>query len=167
MPSTRALVLSLLLLLPVAAEAQAPKVDRIDVIEAGIYQVVVKSNLADPKVPSGTRQNLNGAKLVKATNTIPAVLGTRFGFRFKIVGEPTGGPVALKWVIRFPPPGIRNERNQLQRSYEENIATAIGTEEYRDALFDSPSDLVPGVWTMEVWSGNQKMAQQQFTVVRR
>ncbi len=161
-------VLSLLLLLAlsVAAPAQTARLDRIEIMEAGIYRVEKTLSITDPAVPSGTRQQLAGAKLSKATTTIPAVIGTRFGFRFKLVGEPTGAPVGVKWIMRYPPPGIRDTRNQLQSSYEENIASAIGTEEYRDALFDDPGDLLPGTWTFEVWSGNQKMAEQKFTIVK-
>ncbi len=149
-----------------ASHAQTARLDRIDILEAGIYRVEKTLSITDPAVPSGTRQQLAGSKLIKATTTIPAVIGTRFGFRFKLVGEPAGAPVAVKWILRFPPPGIRDTRNQLQSSYEENIASAIGTEEYRDALFDDPGDLLPGTWSMEVWSGNRKMAEQRFTVVK-
>ena len=153
----------LLLTFLAAANAQTPRIDRIEITEAGIYQ---RGNIvSDPT--RGNDAMIDSAKLVKSTTTIPARIGTTFGFRGKLVGQPSGGKITLKKVTRFPPPGIRNSvTGQMQMSEDENIIGSIGAEFFTDGRFDDPDDMIPGNWVMEIWYENQKLAQQQFMVVK-
>jgi hypothetical protein len=147
----------LLLAFLAAANAEAPKVDRIEITEAGIYQ---RGNVA-----SGAM--VDSARLIQATTTIPARIGLTFGIRGKLVGQPSGAKVALKKVTRFPPPGIRNSATgKMQSSEDESIIGTIGAEFFTDGRFDDPDEMIPGNWVIEIWYENQRLAQQQFTVVK-
>jgi hypothetical protein len=105
-------------------------------------------------------------KLIKSTTTIPARIGTNFGFRYKIVGHPQGGRVNLKFVTRFPPPGIRDTSTNKTILKIERLATQnIGEVNYHGGSFDEAGDMVQGKWVIEIWDGSQKLAEQEFTVV--
>ena len=43
--------------------------------------------------------------------------------------------------------------------------TTAGKEDFLTWTFEMRSDLVPGLWTFEIWSGNQKLGEQTFEVV--
>ena len=42
-----------------------------------------------------------------------------------------------------------------------------GYNSYSDYSFDVPEDLVPGLWTFELWDENRKLIEQKFTVVKQ
>ena len=160
-----ALSLLLLLRLLTTVQAQTPTLDRIVITDAGLYERTVKSRVVDPNSPSGGRSIVE-SKFVRPTTTFPARLGTTFGFVYTLVGEPAGAETVLKIVSHFPPPGVRNSTtNQMQLSYEQSAPRQIGVENYTGWTFTEPRDLIAGTWTIELWYGGRKMAEQQFTTI--
>jgi uncharacterized protein DUF3859 len=162
--------LSLLLVtfLSVNAYAQGPQVERIDVVEYGIYAANKRSVVSAPNTATGSRHLLNGIRHVESTRTVPARLGVRFGFRYTVVGAPAGTPVALHIVTIFPPPGLQNPATrQIKAQSEYDIQTTIGNSPYKDYGFDHDWELVPGIWTMQVWYQGRKLVEQEFTVAKQ
>jgi hypothetical protein len=102
------------------------------------------------------------------TTTVPAQIGVHFGFRYRVNGNPPGEKVEIKKVTIFPPAGLKSPKSAqpLQRN-EYTFVRSIGETRYTDYSFDSAWELVPGVWTMQLWYGDRKLAEKSFTVVAR
>jgi hypothetical protein len=138
----------LLFLVPAGVHAQAPQITRIDVREYGIYTADM------------TR--------TAVTRTIPAQRGVRFGFLFVVIGDPAGAIVPLRTVTIIPSPGLRDPSTQQVRTQNEHDANAhIGNSNFLGYSFDNNWELVPGIWTMQVWHQGRKLAEQTFKVVEQ
>lgn len=161
-----AIALLALTLASASASAQAPRVDRIEVLEYGIYAASVAYAERDANWVLQSR--VGDVRHVKRTRTVPAKLGVRFGFGFVVAGSPVGAKVTLRKVTRFPPPGLRSPAAKEPLKVSQVAVTrTIGREAgYVDYGFDDPWELVPGTWTIELWHGDRKLATQSFTVVR-
>jgi len=100
------IVLSLLLLLLTSASAYAQtlQIERIDVLEHGIYTADESNCSRDAQgILTCVRSNV---RLAAATWTIPAQHGVHFGLRFRVIGVPNGTPISLKRVLIYPPAGL-------------------------------------------------------------
>lgn len=151
----------------VHAHTQASRVDRIEIVEYGIFQRQVRSRAADPNSPGGEALTVGSVRLIQSTTTIPARIGTAFGFRYRVIGQPAGSQVALKIVSHFPPPGFVNSTTkQMQLRYEQSVTKLIGDVVYTGWVLDEPSDLIAGKWIIEIWYGNRKLVEQHFTAVK-
>lgn len=154
--------MSLILLLAClasGARAQEPKILRIDVIDYGIYAI--------KKPKPGGSVGLADIRHVKSTREIPAELGTRFGFRYNVVGTPKGSEVRFRKVITFPPPGLRNPAStETVRTTEDMLTRKVSAGvEFSGYSLDNAWELAPGKWTIELWDGKKKLASQKFTLV--
>jgi hypothetical protein len=149
-----------------AVVAQAQQIERIDVVEPGLYTASVVSAARNA---SGILQNtLNNTQLVQATREVPAKPGVRFGFRFAVVGEPKGTTVNVKKVIIFPAGGLQSpaSKEPLTRSERTITRELDGEALYTGYSFDDPWELVPGTWTIELWHGDRKLTSQSFKVFK-
>jgi hypothetical protein len=147
-----------------ASEAQT--VQRIDIIEYGIFTLSKESRDKEPGTILGYGNITSNEKLVQATTTSPARPGVRFGLRFKIVGTPNA-VVKIKTLTRFPPPGINNPNTG--KAFMESVVSRdgkVGTTRYTGYGFDHDWEMVPGTWTIELWDGDRKLASQSFNVVK-
>ena len=98
---------------------------------------------------------------------IQARIGLVFGVRFFVVGEPKEAEVKLRFVTRYPLPGLRNPMTRIDKLRDEQTGPAkIGWADFRGYSFDYDWEIVPGVWTFEVWDGDRKLVEQQLTVVK-
>ena len=77
----RILTSLLLLLSSVHAFAQTPQVDRIDIVDYGIYTAGTKSKESLPGSAAGALTIESDIRLVKTTRTVPAQEGIEFGSR--------------------------------------------------------------------------------------
>jgi hypothetical protein len=163
-------VLALLLLTFPAmnASAQMLRVDRIKVAEYGIYTADVDSAVLAPGTPAGARTEVSDVKHAATTRSIPAQTGVRFGFRYILVGSPSGVTLPLHMVTIFPKPGLRahpGARPQARSEFDKPVT--IGTTSYRDYSFEQDWEIVPGVWTFQIWYQGRMLAEQKFTVVKQ
>lgn len=148
------------------AAAQGPQIQRIDVVDYGLYSGSVTSAQRDAQ--GILRNTSTNVQHIQATRDVPAQIGIRFGFRFKAVGEPNGARVRLKKITIFPSGGLRNPDSAqgISRS-EDSITITMGNEvNYTAYKFDDPWELKPGLWTIELWYENRKLASQDFTVFK-
>jgi Domain of unknown function (DUF3859) len=163
-------VLSLLLLtfLSIGANAQAPRVDSIKIVDYGLYTNNVTAKESAPNVPGGSRNIVKEIRHAATTRTVPAQQGVVFGFNFTVVGAPAGTVVPLHMVDVYPPPGLRDPATQkLSDHAEYNRTATIGSQTFTSYGFDHDWELVPGVWTIQIWYEGRKLAEQQFTVVKQ
>lgn len=173
-------ILAVGLLLTSLTAVCAQVVQSIEITEYGIYKTDTESSTAAPGTASGKIEEVSNIKLLEATTTVPAKVGVEFGFRYKIVGQPnaatnaqTGATIAgqasgvvnLKNVTHIPAPGIRNPQTKnvtLTSVFSQDHR--VGEELYRLYRFTDPWEVVPGLWTLEIWDGDRKLASQAFLV---
>ena len=147
--------------------AQAPRVDRIDILEQGIYHVETVHTIKNPNLTSGTYTELTNIRNTGVTATIPARLGTWFGVRYRVAGKPEGAAVPITMVMRFPHQGMRNPETRETRYRDEYVVRCIvGTVYYCGFGLGHGWEMIPGIWTFEFWYKGRKLAAQSFTVVR-
>jgi hypothetical protein len=151
-----------LLLAAGAARGQTAEVDHLELIDFGTYKTE----------PGNIRKNANGLKTtitpgvehLESTAIIPARIGTSFGIRYKVVGEPDKAEVTLRKVISFPPPGLQPSRGKFVPQSESKVETMIGEKVADLYTLEDIFELVPGVWTVELWDGERKLLTQSFTL---
>jgi hypothetical protein len=149
------------------APAQTARVDRIDVVEYGIYQTEATKRTDTPSTAGGYVKSLTNIRNSEVTRTIPARPGVRFGFRYNVIGAPNGVQIPITVVDKFPEQGLRKPGSTETFYREEYVVTkTIGKESYTDYGFDHDWELVPGSWTIELWYQGRKLAEQSFTVVK-
>jgi hypothetical protein len=162
------IMLSLLLLTFsfVSACAQAEHIDRIDIVDYGTYTARTEGHLTAPGTAAGRWSTLGNIQHATTTQTVPAQLGTRFGFSYVVVGEPQGMLVSLHVVTIYPSPGLNNPANPPARERDEyDRAVHVGEELYTGYRFDHDWEVVPGTWTFQLWYEGRMAAEQKFTIV--
>jgi hypothetical protein len=141
-------------------------IKRIEITEFGIYSLDQGERISAPNTPAGFRRDVDNIKLISATDTVPARLGVHFGFRYRIVGE-KGATFTLKKVTLIPQPGIQNPNTgETKLRGETSLASGVGGILYSGYTFSYPWEIVPGVWTIEFWDGDRKLASQSFNVAK-
>ena len=157
--------LAALLLMLTGGIASAQTVERIDLLDYGLYRATRTGDNAAPGTATGTLHVVGDVTFYEKTTRVPARLGTRFGIRFVVVGSPAGQKVTLLQGWKLPPAGLRNPKTGVLY-FEEGSPTVktIGEPTMRGYSFDEPWELVTGDWTMELWSGNRKLLSKTFTV---
>ena len=153
-----ALVLAVSIAFLGAATTQgAPTVQSVEITEYGIYLIhhLPPSFTAATAVEPATQVHL-----IAATNTIPAVVGTTFGCRFRVKGEPDEVPVNLEIVVKHPPfprrQGLPVPADRVPYS------AVIGRDGVYTYTFDNAWQAVPGKWSIQVWHDDSKLAEQNF-----
>jgi hypothetical protein len=145
--------------------AQAPSVERIDIIEYGTYTV-------DRRVQGRDARGINQATATNVqhavpTTDIPARIGTTFGFRYKVLGKPEQTPVMLRRIVVFPAPGLRPSSSVKPLPQDEfTVQARIGETNYIFYTLEDAFELVPGSWVIEIWQDNRKLAAQSFTLIK-
>lgn len=161
----RGILALLLLACAGAAQSQTARVDRVDIADYGLYTAEVIR--AERDAQGLLRSTSGNIQHTQSTRTVPAQLGVRFGFRFKVVGAPDGAEVRLREITTFPAGGLRKPGSSQPLTRSERMLTVkIGQTGYNAYKFDDPWELVPGVWTMELWHEGAKVASLAFTVVK-
>jgi len=157
----RTLLASLFLIL-VPFCAQSLTVQRANIVNQGIYELETR---ADENSQGRSWDVVRKIRQVQATTTIPARLCMSFGFEYVVVGAPSGAEVPIKMVTKFPGKGLYNpETRKTMLRNEVVVGRTIGATHIRSYTFDKPWEIVPGVWTFQLWHKDQKLAEQSFTV---
>jgi Domain of unknown function (DUF3859) len=169
------MILCLLAMAPSGAAAQTatipePKatVSGLTVTNAGTYtgQSVSTPARAGQLSPTGTIGTAVNWHFVSSAEEVVGKVGTQFGIEFRIDGAPVGDRVTLHLVLAFPPQGVRNP-NTGDMMHAANIAfpdIKIGALCVLGYGFDSAWEIVPGVWTEQVWYQDHMLAERKFTV---
>jgi hypothetical protein len=176
-------IVAVLLVAASTIVAHAQAIQRIDITEFGIYTTAAQSasTAAEAGTAAGRVEEVAEPKLVQSTTSIPARVGTEFGFRYKIVGQSTSGIAAqlnetlaghkdprvmLRNVTLIPAPGIRNPTTgNITMSSVFVQERRVGEELFRLYRMTDPWEVVPGTWTFEIWDGARKLVSQSFQLV--
>ena len=151
----------------ISAEAKGTRVERVDVVDLGIIEVVSKTKtINDKDVSTGTRSEATETKITESGSTIRAKLNTVFGLDFKIRGVDAGTKLNLHIIWRYPQPGIKNP----------NTGKISLLDEYDDVFTAGPNPLtlywslsadytlVPGTWSVELQQEGRRLMYQEFKV---
>jgi hypothetical protein len=164
------LVLSLFLLTlsSINANAQTLRIDRIDIVDHGTYTAQTEGHIAAPGTVAGSWTTLGKIQHAVTTYTVPTQIGVRFGFNYIVVGEPQGAPASLHVVNIFPSPGLNNPASPQPKTRDEyDRVVHVGEELYTGYRFDHDWEIVPGIWTFQLWYEGRMAAEQKFTIVKQ
>jgi hypothetical protein len=157
-------LLAFLLLSALPGNAQDLSIEKIVVVEKGIYRAETVNQREMPGT-TGIINTVQNAKLIVNTTNILARVGVRFGLRYLAVGPPNGRSVALRLMTYFPATGLRNpDTRQTFFHSEHNVIIQIGATRYREYHFEHDWEIVPGLWSFQFWSANRKLVEQRFCV---
>lgn len=150
-----------------SASAQTPPaVERLEVLERGLYSAA--SENCSPDERRLIVCDVANVRHVSTSTNVPAQVGVLFGARFRVVGTPNGATVSLRKVWILPPAGLRAptvaEPIQRIERVEQNVIGAIAVATYG---FDEAWELVPGTWTLQFWDGDRLLLSEQFDVALR
>jgi hypothetical protein len=171
------LVISLLAAVTGVAEAQtattvAPvaTVSGVTVTNAGTYtgKSISAPSRAGQLSPTGTIGTASNWQFVSDGSEVVGQVGTQFGIEFRIDGSPVGEGVTLHLVLNFPPQGLRNP-NTGDMMHTVKIAfpnLKIGALCLFGYGFDNSWEIVPGVWTEQIWYQDRMLAERTFTVTK-
>jgi Domain of unknown function (DUF3859) len=164
----RAMLLAAMLLTAVSsARAEDVRIERVDVVDRGIYTVTVEARTPDPNAPAGTIAAPGAVKLLEATTTIPGRLGLEFGLQYVVVGEPAGDDVSLDFVLTYPAPGLVDPTDpQPILNTRFSRVKKIGDTVYLGYGFENDWEIVPGTWTFAITFGGRKLVEQSFAVTK-
>jgi Domain of unknown function (DUF3859) len=159
-----AIASALLLVTAATAHAQAAQVDRIEFTEFGIYtvdRVILEKDAAG--INKAAASNVRHAATLR---TIPAQIGTTFGFRYRLAGTPNGTPVNLREIVIFPPAGLVPKESSSPVVQDEfTLQSRIGEINYAAYTLEDSFELVTGEWTIEIWYADQKLGTQRFKII--
>ena len=135
----------------------------------GVYQAGRDSVIEDKNTFNGTRIVSTGIE-PPTTNSdrTPAILHSRFGFGFMLSGRPPGALVRLRFTRNFPAAGILSTKTGDRHFSEQSEFTVgLGQEDlFVGYSFEDNDELVPGLWSLEIWRGDVKLLEKSFTVYR-
>lgn len=138
-----------------------------EIVDYGLFKLTgTQQDVANPDTLDGSERNATGAQFLQKTDKIPAKIGAQFGFRYKITGDTERGSADFKMVVSHP--AIKNEKGEVETQYSttETLPVKNGVvSEVSGYSLDRPEELVPGVWTFEIWYHGKKLASQSFTVL--
>jgi uncharacterized protein DUF3859 len=151
----------------VAVPLAAAQSITIEVIESGLYRAERTETIVDQSAVSGTRNAIRNVVFYEHTARVPAVVGTRFGFRFRARGIGADEEVLLTKITHFPPPGLTNPRTgRVQASNVSRLVLRGDSPSYTGYGLDEPWEAAPGEWRMELWHGERKVYEQRYTLFR-
>ncbi len=111
------------------------------------------------------RNTIDNVRHAATTTTIPLQKDVEFGYRYKIVGQPDGAQVDIKLVTNYPAPGLRSPSSQKPVMRSERIRKRlIGETSIATYTLEDDFELVPGVWTFEIYDGNRKLVTKSIHI---
>jgi hypothetical protein len=149
----------------VACHSSSGTVQSVELIEYGTFRKTESHGvMSAPNAISGQMHAVVDAILIERTKQIHAQRGTSFGVRIKLIGEPEG--LVVPCTAKCFHPKFTDPATGRSSEMEEwpNYAP-IGRAGYIGYTFDNDWEIVPGLWTIQVFIGSQLKAEQSFTVI--
>lgn len=145
----------------------------ITIIDYGLFQVKRLGRIPDgPLDPSMlTVGNANTVRLLEKTDQVPAVLGTKFGIRYRVTGGKQGDTVEIETRVLIP--GMRKTTVDGPRAPVPDPAKfttswrfpkTIGSITYDGYVFERDWELVPGTWVIQFYHNGIRLAEKSFDV---
>ena len=152
---------------PTVAE-QTATVTGITITKVGTYTAQTTSAPARPgqETPTGTVGTDVNWHFVLDSPDLAGKTGTQFGIEFRLDGAPAGDNLTLHAVFIFAPQGMRNP-NTGDIMLAAKVAfpnMKIGALCLVGYGFDNAWEIIPGMWTEQIWYQDRMLAERSFTV---
>ncbi len=161
---------AVLVILAAAQDVVAPQRAPIEVVEYGEYQPGPEIGKQRADTALGYVDVVEGTHdpvLIARTDVVHAGIGTWFGIKILVPGEP-GDDDTVSLRIRVLHPPFRSPGSgELSEREEWEAEVDIGIPRFNGWSFDEPWELAPGRWTIQVLDGDEVVAEQAFEVVVR
>lgn len=159
-----ALLLMIVSVLGVQAEERG---GRADILWAGIYRADVVGFTRQPNTATGKTNKLANIQRLQTTTTVQARLGVSFGFEFALAGADSSPEAPVTMVIRLPRAGLRNPASNtvLTREEWQPEPRRAGEAVLVGYTLEHTWEVVPGLWTFEIWHNQRKIGEQSFCLV--
>ena len=148
-----------------AAIAQQPRIERVEVVEAGLLEARKVDSVTTPGTATGKTSVLDSIVFYELSRRVPPRLDVQFGARYHIVGAPDGATASIrtKWIL--PKPGMRNPlTGEITAVDEAEESVVIGTDRLAGYKFGQEWEVVRGTWILEFWANGRKLNSVTFTV---
>jgi hypothetical protein len=150
-----------------ARAADAAVVAAIRIMEFGIYTGRRGKDVDRPEAAAGRTWEMHDYTSVTRTDRIPLTRGLTFGTKYIVQGSPSGRPITLTWVTRFPKKGVTTPQGVKATHDEHPWGATIGKPTWRSYTFDHDWELVPGEWVFEFYYQGRKLAEKRFMIVEQ
>ena len=153
------------LYLPSFAAAEDTYINAAETIAFGVFTsgpTTTRSSPATKDAPP--RDSVSRYRFEDFTTDIPMILGTQFGLEYQINTQPSGRPIDITTIIRFPEPGIVQPRGRTYLRSKETSRINIGEAHLHGYGFDETWELVSGEWVFEVWYRKALLISKTFNV---
>ncbi len=135
----------------------------VDIINYGPYRAKTQQIEKTTETPGGRCHIIAETEFIEQTLKIPAILGIRFGFRYRINGTPKGKTVPIK--IKKTYPGLKDPMKPNVIYSHDYIGThKIGLVYGTGYGFDHAWELVPGMWTFQLIYESKILGEISFEV---
>ncbi len=162
----RDLIIScVVVLLASVATASDLRIRAAEITGYGIFKAASSQRQTGFSARAPAADGVQGVRFVEFTNTIPASLGTNFGFQYVINSSPKGAEMNVTNVIRFPGEGLQRPGGRSWTESREDRKIRIGHRDFYGYAFDEEWEMIPGEWVFEVWHKNARLIRKTFTVV--
>ena len=137
---------------------------QVEVVTHGIY---TSDETSSETMSNGIGlAHVTNVRLALSTDTIPAKQHVKFGFQYHVTGLADGTLIELRKVTRYPPPGPKPpSAAEPILSYDRTVRCIAGRLCSVIYGLDDRWEILPGMWTFELWNGDQKLAEQSFKVI--
>src|SRR6185437_522475 len=158
-----ALVFSLVVSGPV--RAQNATATGANITWYGTFTVKKTTEIKDRSISTGTRFDETLDQPQANSDRIVLRDGLRFGFGFTLSGRPATGIARIRYVYKYPAPGIDRGGDKPQLSDEVPGNFKINRKDlYIGWTVGSLQGLPEGVWTFQVYAADRLLAEKSFSV---
>lgn len=141
-----------------------PSVSGIALVDHGWYAYYRTNKPRDGVVVHLGSDELDRADLLTQTLRVPAEIGNKFGIRYRLTGE--GGRLAPIRVQVLMPPARGNRPAGAPADQRQSVIVnkVTGIVNFDGFLFEKKAELIPGNWTIQIYSQQHLLAERTFTV---
>ncbi|RFB78827.1 DUF3859 domain-containing protein [Methylovirgula sp. 4M-Z18] len=133
-------------------------------IARGIYKISRAPGIVETHSEHGFTEPVADFHLTESTTNVPACLGMTFGFQYAVIGKPIGTSLPLHSVT-IPPQDMHDPQVAKPIHTVTSDSTGlIGGQGFSAYTFDYAWELVPGIWTFQLWYGEQEILEEKFNV---
>jgi hypothetical protein len=104
---------------------------------------------------------MSGTHHLATATEIPGALGVTFGIHYAL----DTGRTPVRTIMVFPPAGLKNPRFPAAVHTYSHDEICDGSDCYDTYGLDFPWEIVPGIWSFQVWANGQMVLEKRFKVV--
>lgn len=153
-------------MLSAAGPAAAQEPVTAEIFEFGLYSLGPITAVEPPTEYGVPRLYGDQISLLESTQEVPGRLDVSFGIRYRVHGDSSGGLIPVTIIVRYPSQGLYNpERSGPSYTDEQTLMRLAGEESFITWDFLERWHIEPGIWNIEIWHEDEKLAEQWFEVI--